>query len=58
MSNGRRENNDWKDLVIGPDTVRQAIPNKKGVFDRDSNGKNGKWLKERKADYGYENKSD
>lgn len=58
MSNGRRENNDWKDLVIGPENVRQAIPNKAGVFNRDSGGENGKWLKERKADYGYENKSD
>ena len=58
MSNGRRENNDWKDIVIDESTIRQAIPNKKGVFNRDSGGKNGKWLSERKADYGYENKSD
>ena len=58
MSNGRRENNDWKNIVIDESTIRQAIPNKKGVFNRDSGGKNGKWLSERKADYGYENKSD
>lgn len=58
MSNGRRENNDWKDIVIDESTIRQAIPNKKGVFNRDSGGKSGKWLSERKADYGYENKSD
>lgn len=58
MSNGRRENNNWKDMVIGEDTVRQGIPNKKGVFNRDKGGGNGKWLSERKADYGYENKSD
>lgn len=58
MSNGRRENNDWKDLIINEENVRQAIPNKKGVFNRDKGGNNGKWLKERKADYGYENKSD
>jgi hypothetical protein len=58
MANGRRENNDWKNIVINENTVRQAIPNKKGVFDRDSGGEHGKWLKERKADYGYENKSD
>ena len=45
MSNGRRENNDWKNLIIGPDNVRQAIPNKKGIFNRDSGGENGKWLK-------------
>ena len=56
MSNGRRENNDWKNIVIDESTIRQAIPNKKGVFNRDSGGKNGKWLSERKADYGYENK--
>ena len=58
MSNGRRENNDWKNIIIDESTIRQAIPNKKGVFNRDSGGKNGKWLSERKADYGYENKSD
>lgn len=58
MSNGRRENNDWKNIVIDESTIRQAIPNKKGVFNRDSGGKSGKWLSERKADYGYENKSD
>lgn len=58
MSNGRRENNNWKDIVIGKETVRQGIPNKKGVFNRDKGGSNGKWLSERKADYGYENKSD
>ena len=58
MSNGRRENNNWKDMVIGEETVRQGIPNKKGVFNRDKGGSNGKWLSERKADYGYENKSD
>ena len=58
MSNGRRDNDDWKDIIIGDDTVRQKIPNKKGQFDREEGGKHGKWLSERKADYGYENKSD
>lgn len=58
MSNGRRENNDWKDIIIDESTIRQAIPNKRGVFNRDTGGGNGKWLSERKADYGYENKSD
>lgn len=61
MSNGRRENNDWKDIVITDkdvNSIRQAIPNKRGKFDRDKGGTHGKWLKERKADYGYENKSD
>ena len=58
MSNGRRENNKWKDLVIGSENIRQSIPNKKGIFNRDQGGENGKWLKERKADYGYENKTD
>ena len=47
MSNGRRENNDWKNIIIDESTIRQAIPNKKGVFNRDSGGKNGKWLSER-----------
>jgi hypothetical protein len=28
------------------------------VFNRDKEGTNGKWLKERKADYGYQNESD
>ena len=58
MANGRRENNDWKNIVINENTVRQAIPNKEGIFDRDQGKGHGKWLKERKADYGYENKSD
>ena len=58
MSNGRRETNAWKDLVIDEKNVRQAIPNKAGIFNRDTNGTNGKWLRERKADYGYENKTD
>jgi hypothetical protein len=58
MSNGRRHNNDWKDLVIGPEHVRQAIPNKHGLFNRDSGGTNGKWLAERKADYGYQDRTD
>ena len=61
MSNGRRENNDWKDIIITDkdvNSIRQAIPNKRGKFDRDKGGTHGKWLKERKADYGYENKSD
>lgn len=58
MSNGRRHNNDWKDLVIGPEHVRQAIPNKHGLFNRDSGGTNGKWLTERKADYGYQDRTD
>lgn len=58
MSNGRRETNDWKDLIIDDKNVRQAIPNKKGLFDRDSGGKHGKWLSERKADYGYQDKTD
>ena len=58
MANGRRENNDWKNIVINENTVRQAIPDKKGIFDRNQGKGHGKWLKERKADYGYENKSD
>ena len=57
LGNGRLQNDDWKNLVIGPD-VRQEIPNKRGVFNRNQGGSNGKYLRERKADYGYENKSD
>lgn len=57
LGNGRLQNDDWKNLVIGPD-VRQEIPNKRGIFNRNQGGSNGKYLRERKADYGYENKSD
>lgn len=57
LGNGRMESDDWKNEIIGPDT-RQQSPNKKGVFDRDSGGTHGKYLSERKARYGYENKSD
>lgn len=58
MSNGRRENNAWKELVIGddPNNVRQEIPNKRGEFDL-SKG-HGKTLQQRKADYGYQDKTD
>jgi len=57
MSNGRRQSNAWKDIVINDETVREAIPNKMGVFNRDNGGENGKWLEEVKADYGYEGKT-
>lgn len=57
LGNGRMQNDDWKSIVIGPD-IRQEIPNKKGVFNRNEGGENGSFLKERKARYGYENKSD
>lgn len=57
LGNGRMQNDDWKSIVIGPD-IRQEIPNKKGVFNRNEGGENGSFLKERKAIYGYENKSD
>lgn len=56
MSNGRRQNNDWKDLTIDEKNVRQEIPNKKGELDL-KNG-HGKTLKERKARYGYQDKTD
>lgn len=57
LGNGRMQNDDWKSIVIGPD-IRQEIPNKKGVFNRNEGGENGSFLKERKALYGYENKTD
>lgn len=57
LGNGRMQNDDWKSIVIGPD-IRQEIPNKEGVFNRNEGGENGSFLKERKARYGYENKSD
>lgn len=57
LGNGRMQNDDWKSIVIGPD-IRQEIPNKAGVFNRNEGGENGSFLKERKARYGYENKTD
>lgn len=57
LGNGRMQNDDWKNEVIGPNT-RQYSPNKKGVFDRDKGGTHGTYLSERKARYGYEDKSD
>lgn len=57
LGNGRMQNDDWKSIVIGPD-IRQEIPNKEGVFNRNEGGENGSFLKERKALYGYENKTD
>jgi hypothetical protein len=57
LGNGRMDTDDWKHEIIGPNT-RQYSPNKKGVFNRDKGGTNGKYLSERKARYGYENKSD
>lgn len=58
MSNGRRDNSSWKDLVIGPDNVRKNIPNKYGLFNKDKGGKNGTYLRERKKNYGYATKTD
>ena len=57
LGNGRMNTDDWKNEIIGPNT-RQSSPNKHGVFDRDKGGTHGKYLSERKARYGYENKSD
>ena len=57
LGNGRLDSDEWKNEIIGPNT-RQYSPNKKGVFDRDKGGNHGKYLSERKARYGYENKSD
>lgn len=57
LGNGRMESNDWKNEIIGPN-IRQYSPNKKGVFDRDKGGTHGKYLSERKARYGYQDKTD
>ena len=57
LGNGRMDTDDWKNEIIGPN-IRQSSPNKRGVFDRDKGGTHGKYLSERKARYGYENKSD
>lgn len=57
LGNGRMDTDDWKNEIIGPNT-RQYSPNKRGVFNRDKGGPNGKYLSERKARYGYQNKSD
>ena len=57
LGNGRMKNDDWKHEIIGPD-IRQKIPNKKGVFNKDKGGNNGSYLSERKAKYGYGDKSD
>ena len=51
------DTDDWKNEIIGPN-IRQSSPNKHGIFDRDKGGTHGKYLSERKARYGYENKSD
>jgi hypothetical protein len=61
MSNGRRENNDWKDLIIGndPNNVRKEIPNKRGEFNRSGEGEqHGKFLDEYKDEYGYKDRTD
>jgi hypothetical protein len=61
MSNGRRENNDWKDLIIGndPNNVRKEIPNKRGEFNRSGKGEqHGKFLDEYKDEYGYKDRTD
>ena len=57
LGNGRMDTDDWKNEIIGPN-IRQTSPNKKGIFDRDKGGEHGKYLSERKARYGYENKTD
>lgn len=57
LGNGRMKNDDWKYEIIGPNT-RQKIPNKRGIFNKDQGGSNGSYLSERKAKYGYGDKSD
>lgn len=57
LGNGRMNTDDWRNEIVGPNT-RQTIPNKKGVFNRDKGGENGSYLSERKARFGYENRSD
>lgn len=57
LGNGRMKNDEWKHEIIGPNT-RQKIPNKKGIFNKDKGGNNGSYLSERKAKYGYGDKSD
>lgn len=57
LGNGIARLDEWKNKIIGND-IRQEIPNKKGVFNRNDGGSNGSYLYERKARYGYENRSD
>lgn len=57
LGNGRLESDEWKNEIIGPNT-RQYSPNKRGIFNRDKGGSNGKYLSERKARYGYQDKTD
>lgn len=57
LGNGRMQSDDWKNEIIGPD-IRQEIPNKRGVFNLNQGGGNGSYLRDKKAHYGYENKSD
>ena len=57
LGNGRMDTDDWKNEIIGPNT-RQYSPNKRGIFNRDKGGSNGKYLSERKARYGYQDKTD
>lgn len=57
LGNGRMESNDWKNEIIGPN-IRQYSPNKRGIFNRDKGGSKGKYLSERKARYGYQDKTD
>lgn len=57
LGNGRMDTDEWKNEIIGPNT-RQYSPNKRGIFNRDKGGSNGKYLSERKARYGYQDKTD
>lgn len=57
LGNGRMDTDEWKNEIIGPNTRRYS-PNKRGIFNRDKGGSNGKYLSERKARYGYQDKTD
>ena len=57
LGNGRMQNDDWKNEIIGAN-IRQEIPNKRGVFNLNQGGGNGSYLRDKKAHYGYGNKSD
>lgn len=56
MSNGRRQDDNWKNIVIGdnPETIRTKIPNKRGD---DSEG-HGFYISDRKRLHGLQESSD
>lgn len=57
LGKGMYDQENWQ-MLPWEQAIRTKVPNKKGVFNRDIGGSNGKWLSEYKAELGANDMSD